>query len=517
MSTSKKIFNNLLIGGAAASTLLSCAPQEKQVEQPNILWIYIEDICPILSCYGETINPTPNIDRLAENGVMFTKAFTIAPVCSPTRSGLITGNMPTTTGTHNHHSSRTIESSIFLPDGVRTVPEIFKEAGYYTFNNGKDDYNFVYDRHKLYDGEQSFHFWYTKVGHGMWNDTKRKEGQPFFGQIQLEGGKHTLQSRNESYYAALPPERRIDRSIVEIPPYYPDITEIREDWARHYDGVRITDDEVGQILDQMEKDGVLDNTIIFFFSDHGYKGIRHKQFCYDGGLQIPLIVSYFGENETIKKQTQRGDLVSLLDVAATSLGFAGIDVPDFMESKDMFAEGYKRDYVISVRDRCDFTIDRIRSVRSQKYKYIKNFMPERSYTQPTYRDTRFEFVSIQKLYNEGKLNDVQAKYWLPTKPEEELFDLEKDPHEINNLANDPAYTEILKEHRTVLENWIKETDDKGQYPEVETLVGRENLRFMIERWGSRCVNSEFYKVRGVPMPGAPDVVINPDKGKPGAL
>ena len=504
-STMKQIFYILLPGLLLSLGLQSCLSSGNDdkaptADQPNILWIYVEDICPFLSCYGYDINQTPHIDKLAENGVLFEKAFTPSPVCSPTRSGIITGMMPTTIGVHNHHSSRTVESAIFLPDEVKLIPDLFRDAGYYVYNNGKDDYNFIYDRASVYEGPFNTHFWYTFYGTGSWRDEARKEGQPFFGQIQLEGGKYTLHQEHlqKAYKERIPEEERMDPSVPELPPYYADFPFMREDWALHFDGIKMTDLDVRDIVAKLREDGLLENTIIFFFSDPGYKGTRHKQFCYDGGIQVPLIVAYYGTDERIQKGLRRKDLVSLIDVGPTSLALAGIPVPGHMEGKDLFAGDYHRDYVITTRDRCDFTIDRIRSVRTDKYKYIKNFNPERSYNQPSYRDTRPEFTIAKEMFEKGELNEVQARYWLPTKPGEEFYDLENDPHEINNLADDPAYAEELKKHREILENWIRETDDQGQYPEKQ-----EGLRYMYSRWGERCVNPEFDYVKKNPRDGAP--------------
>ncbi|MCG8698068.1 MAG: sulfatase [Bacteroidales bacterium] len=511
MKHTRTILQNLLKFAVMVISVLiisnACSPTtstSSNGEKPNILWIYVEDINPFLSCYGVDINPTPNVDKLAENGVLFKKAFTPSPVCSPTRSGIITGMMPTTWGMHNHHTSRTVESAIFLPKGTKTIPEYFKDNGYYTFNNGKDDYNFIYNRKDLYDGDFGLQFWYTFEGFGHWRDKERGD-KPFFGQIQLEGGKMVLPQpwRMAMYDSIVPPENRIDTSLLKVPPYYPDVPTIRFDWGEHYNSVRFTDSQVGHIMGQLKEDGLLENTIIFFFSDHGYKGTRHKQFCYDGGIQVPLIVAYFGENETIKKGIERNDFVNLIDVGPTSMALAGIPVPEHMEGKDVFAPGFKRDYIVSVRDRCDFTIDRIRAIRTEKFKYIKNYYPERSYQQPTYRDTRPEFLLQKEMYEKGLLNDVQAKYWGPTKPVEELYDLENDPHEIKNLAEDPNFKAELEKHRAILENWIKETGDKGEIAEVDYLAGREALRFIIDRWGQRCVSPEFDVVKSMPMPGAP--------------
>ncbi|MFC1652997.1 sulfatase [Planctomycetota bacterium] len=474
-------------------------------KRPNILWICIEDTVPLMSCYGEGINHTPNIDRLAQNGVRFANAFTPHPVGSPARSAIITGIYATTVGTHNHPSSRTIEDAIFLPDEVKTVPELFREAGYFTFNAGKDDYNFIYDRSKLYSGRKEMHYWYTLAGNieDTWRNPDRAEGQPFFGQIQLKGGKHTLQQHTDAYHEALPLEERIDREKVKIPPYYPDHPIIREDWARHYDSVRITDKEVGAILAQLEEDDLLDNTIVFFFSDHGYKGTRHKHFLYDSGIRVPLLVMWKGNDRKIKPMTVREDMVSLLDVSATTLALAGIKIPKHMDGEDLFARGYKkRPYIIAARDRCDFTIDRIRSVRTEQYKYIRNFMTDRPLMQPNYRDTRAEFVIQKELLEQGKLDKVQKQFWSEERPMEELYDLSKDPHEINNVVKKAEYHEILVKMRRTLQNWIEATDDQGQYPE-----DIEGLRFMTSRWGGRCINPEYQQVWDNPMPGTPEVDI----------
>lgn len=469
---------------------------QTNTQKPNIIWIYVEDLNPILSCYGEKINPTPNLDKLAENGVLFSKAFAAAPVCSASRSANITGTMPTTFGIHNHHSSRTVEDAIFLPDGVKTIPEVFKENGYYTFSHGKDDYNFIYNRKKLYNDELGIDFYYTLTGTGDWLSPLSKN-QPFFGQIQLEGGKLGLVQVYPRTKEKITP---IDRKLVPLPPYYPNVPTLHEDICRQYDAARATDVEVKEILDKLKEKGLLNNTYVFFFSDHGYDGYRHKQFLYDGGLHIPLIVGYFGDDSQIKKQSKRTDLVSGIDIGTTSLALAGIPIPSYMEGKNIFAPNFKRDHIVATRDRCDFTIDRIRAIRTDKFKYIKNYMPNRSYTQPTYRDRRIEYVDTKKMFEAGKLNEIQAKYWLPTKPEEELFDLENDPFEINNLASDPKYRKQLEQHRILLANWSNTYGDKGEEPQ-----NIYSLKFMYERWGERCVNEEYDVIKNLKVKNKPQV------------
>ncbi|MEM9985198.1 MAG: sulfatase [Bacteroidota bacterium] len=452
------------------------------------MWIYVEDINALLSCYGHPDNPTPHLDYMAQQGLLFTRAYTISPVCSPARSGNILGVAPTSVGAHQHHSSRTVEAGNFLPDSIVPLPQLFRQAGYYTFNQGKDDYNFIYDRRKLYEGDFISDYWYTFEGLGHWRDSARGT-RPFFGQIQLSGGKHALGNgyRGEERYADLSWK---NPDSVQVPPYYPDHPVIREDWAAHHDAVRITDHEVGEILDQLKADDLLERTVVFFFSDHGYKGIRHKQFCYEGGIHIPLIIADPGGHFLDRKGQTDSQLVSSIDLAPTTLGLAGLPIPSFMEGRDLFGASPPRQQVIASRDRCDFSVDRIRAVRSEHFKYIRNYLPDRAYTQPSYRDRRPEFTVIRDLYQAGKLTAAQAKYWQASKPVEELFDLRTDPHEIQNLADDPAYQSVLRAHRDTLEAWVEASDDQGQYPE-----NLEDLRFIYERWGERCVDPIFDTVK----------------------
>ena len=463
-----------------ASMLFSCVKEKTQ--RPNILWIYVEDISPDLGCYGESLVSTPQLDRLASNGVLFDNVIMPAPVCSPCRSAMITGLMHTTTGLHNHHSSRTEESAIFLPDTVKTIPELFKEAGYFTFNSGKDDYNFWYDRKQLYDGPYVQHPLYGKSGLKIdWNARKNKS-QPFFGQIQLKGGKHIF-NKKFSEKVRLP----IDRSKVHLPPYYPDDSVLIEEWARYLESLQITDDEVGDIIQALERDGLLENTLVFFFADHGMRFLRHKQFLYEGGIRVPLIAYWKGNTELIKSADVQNGLMSGFDIGATSLAVAGIDLPGYFEGKNLFEKDYKpKEFVISARDRCDFTIDRIRSVRTERFKYVKNFMTDRSAMQPNYRDEWELTKVVRKLFKQDKLNEIQGKYFENKRNEEELYSLENDPHEINNLVTDPDYAEILAEHRDILHNWISETNDQGQYPEKE-----EGLYLMLGIWGEQAINPEY--------------------------
>lgn len=434
----------------AALSSLSAATAER----PNIVWIVVEDMSCHFGCYGESTIDTPRVDRLAAEGVRFSRAFVTAPVCSAARSALITGMYQTSIGAHHHRSGRG-ERKIHLPEGVRLVPELFREAGYYTVNAyypsrgdiiGKTDYNFEWDA-SAYDGND-------------W--AGRKPDQPFFAQVQLRGGK--LRDADK-WYADV--EANVENLVapgqVTLPPYYPDDAVIREDWARYLNAVRHTDAEAGAVIDRLRAEGLLDNTYIFFFTDHGISHARGKQFLYDEGIRVPLIVRGPG----ITAGRVRDDLIVHIDVAATSLALAGIDVPPYMQGCDLFADGYHpRSFIVAARDRCDETVDRIRCVRTERYKYIRNDHPFRPYLQPNaYKDAKPTLRRLRELAAEGKLSPVESLVMAETRPAEELYDLRDDPFEVVNLAGDPRVAEDLMRLRQTLNTWIRTTGDCGQRPE----------------------------------------------------
>jgi len=448
-------------------------------EQPNILWIYVEDTSPWMSCYGDKVVQTPNIDALAASGIRFDRAYMTSGVCSPTRSAIITGMYQTSIGAHEHYSSfsmwRGNQMEVWDPNhlGVRTLPEIFKAAGYYTFNEGKNHYNFVFSDEDLYDHKGSNGFKGAKNG-SEWSGCPK--GKPFFGQIQLTGGKYK------------DPKPVVDPASVSVMPYYPDHPVFREEIAHHYNTILELDRIVGEIMDRLEADGLLENTVVFFFSDHGSRLPRHKQFLYEGGIRVPFILSGPG----IPANQVRKDLVSSLDISATSLQLANIRIPDHMHGRDMLHEDYKRDFVIAARDRCDFTIDRIRTVVTERYKYIRNFMTDKPYMQSNYRDDWETLKLLKKMYAEGKLNEVQARFPSEVRPAEELYDLVEDPHETNNLVHSwkREHQMELAKHRDILYRWIIETDDKGRFPETDAA-----LKAVVDRWGEKAVNQEYERVR----------------------
>jgi arylsulfatase A-like enzyme len=455
----------------------------------NVLWLFCEDVCPWMPLFGDATVATPNLARLAARGSVFTRCFAPAGVCSPSRSGVITGCMPTRIGVHQHVSSRTWvgEPAIHLPAPVRPLPQLFRDAGYYTYNLGKDDYNFAYRREDLYDGPYEVVQFYgpQHAGHGkqdphaslpLWRN--RSPGQPFFGQVTLWGGKNERPTRR-------PPVRPED---VRVPPMYPDTPVFRELVAKHYNQIQTTDEEVGEILDALERDGLLEDTAILFFADHGYELLRHKQFLYDGGIHVPLIVA---PPPRLGRAAGVSDgLVSSIDVAATSLALAGLPVPEWMQSRDILAPGFHREAVFAARDRCDFTIDRIRAVRTTRHKYIRNLLTDRPLMQPQYRDFDPQFRDYMDAYRSGRMTPAQAAFAGPHRPAEELYDLASDPHEMHNLAADLAQAGTLAALRRMLDAWMQTDCRDADAPEPE-----QQMRVLLERWGNRCVNPEYDRFR----------------------
>lgn len=453
--------------------------------RPNVLWIYLEDVSGWFSCYGDQVVQTPNIDALAKSGTCFDRFYTCAGVCSAMRSGTITGTMQTSIGAHQHRSSRASFRGLDLgpdfdannlPADVKTIPEMFRAAGYYTFNEGgvKDDFNFIWDPAKFYD-HRTMRWGFKGAKNGSeW--TGRKEGQPFFGQIQLPGGKLNK---------AAP--KKVDRAAVPVPPYYPDIPLVREEIAHHYDCILETDRHVGQIVAALKRDGLYENTVIFLFSDHGYKMHRHKQFLYEGGIHMPCIVA--GPGQPAGKV--RDDLISSIDIGPASLAVAGLKIPAHMEGRNFLAGDYQpRQYVIAARDRCDYTIERIRAVVTPRFKYLRNYLTDRPYMQPSYKDPWPVTQELRRMMRDGEMNQTQLIFFGKAKPPEELYDLDNDPHEIHNLADDAKFAEALKRHRAILAKWIEETGDQGQKIESDA-----SLLAVMKRWGEKCVNPEYDRVR----------------------
>lgn len=452
---------------------LHIAASARAAERPNIVWIVIEDMSAHFACYGEKTIATPALDALAAEGSRFTRAFTTAPICSISRSALITGRYQTSIGAQNHRSS-VPGHEIHLPADTPLVPVLLRNAGYHVNNltlqdflrpdsntapvrAAKTDYNFEWDEPAAYD---STHW------------SARDKSKPFFVQVQLTGGKYRGQAPGDKFPARVKEVLGsvTDPATVQLPPWLPDDPVIRADWAQYLDTVRMTDHETAQIIARLRESGDLASTVIFLFTDHGISHVRAKQFLYDAGTHVPLIVKGPG----IAAGKTRTDLVELMDVAAASLALAGIPRPAAMQAQPILSPDYQpRKYVFAARDRADETVDLIRSVRSERWKYIRNGFPSRPYLQPNlYKDGKAIVQAMRRLHAEGKLNAAQAKIMAETRPKEELYDLESDPHELNNLAADPARAAVLSEMRTALSDWQQRTGDPGK-PETAEVYRAE--------------------------------------------
>lgn len=451
---------NVTRRAALAAPFLNLRAQNK-LDRPNILWILGDDLGPQLGCYGHKLVSTPNADRIAAEGARFTHCFTTAPVCSPSRSGWNTGVYQTTTGAHNHRSHR--KDGYTLPEGVRLVSHRLHDAGYFTANvtdmggglraSGKTDFNFKAE--KPFDGTH-------------WN--QRAKGQPFYAQINF-----TAPHKGPMWPLARKQKSLIDPAKVELPPYYPDHPTVRDEVANYLDAVNYWDTQVGQVMDNLKKDGLLENTVIFVFGDNGRCLLRGKQWLYDPGTHVPLLVRWPNK---VKAGTVRRDPVISLDITATTLDAAGIEHPKLFHGQSLFGKAKPRTEIFTARDRCDMTVDRIRAVRDARYKLIHNFYPDRSYAQfNQYIKTSYPTLTVlEDLGKQGKLNDLQARWWAPSRPELELYDHQADPHEVNNLAAKPEHKKTLDRLSKRLDRWIVETNDQGRTPETRETIEREEPR-----------------------------------------
>ncbi|MEJ7691720.1 sulfatase [Daejeonella sp.] len=424
-----------------------------QGKKPNIIWIITEDMSPEMGCYGDKLVQTPNLDKLASQGVKYTNAFTTGPVCSTSRSALITAMYQTSIDAQNHRSHR--DDGYDLPKPVKPITEYLKKEGYYNVlgevkedglrGYGKTDYNFNLDK-SIFDGSD-------------WKD--RKKGQPFFAQLMV-----SVTHRGPVWKGLVQKHKpQINPDKVVLPPYYPNHPIAREDWATYLESIQLMDSYVGNILKRIDDEGIAENTVVIFSSDHGRCMVRDKQFIYDGGIKVPLLMKW---PENLKAGSVNKNLVSLIDVSATVLQIAGVNLPKHIEGRPLLGKNVvKRKYIIAARDRMDETVDMMRAVRTDKFKYIKNYMPERPYMQVNnYKETQYPVWNLLKQLNsEGKLTPAQALFVAPVKPAEEFYDIKKDPNEINNLALNPKYSSRISAMRKILDEWIVKTGDKGQTPE----------------------------------------------------
>lgn len=437
------------LGTGSILRLTGCAQQSRS--SPNILWLDAEDLSPDLACYGHPLVHTPNLDQLAAQGARFTNAFVTCPVCSPSRASFATGMYQTTLGAHHHRPLGHYKEgvSMLLPEPVRVVTHYLREAGYFTCNGQalqpeqrvKTGYSFDMPFEEAFDGPD-------------WS--QRGADQPFYAQIHFHETHRTFEHD---------PDRPVDPGDVDLPPYYPDHPITRLDWSLYLETVQVLDKKVGAVLQRLEDEGLADNTVVFFTGDHGRPMVRGKQWLYDSGIHIPLIIRWPG---VIEPGTVRDEFISGIDLTPTWLDIAGIQQPDSVQGQSILGQTFRPgEYLYAARDRCDEADFRIRCVRSHQYKYIRNFYPDRPFTQfSAYKKREYPVLTLmQLLHEQGELMPEQARLMKPSRPAEELYDIQNDPFEVKNLAANPEYTDILHTFRNELDRWTCATNDQGRIPE----------------------------------------------------
>ena len=444
---------------AGAVSLATAAPADPA--RPNILWITVEDMSPHLGSYGDPDARTPHLDRFARDSVRYTHAFATAPVCSPSRSCLITGLYATTLGTQR------LRSQFPLPATIGPFTAGLRQLGYYTSNNVKTDYNLA--------GEAAFirAAWDESSARAHWR--KRAAGQPFFAIFNL---MTTHQSRTSAWSAEefereigskLASAERHDPARLTLPPFYPDTPGARRAWARYHDCITLMDRQVGEILAELAADGLAEDTIVFFYSDHGMGMPRGKRTLYDSGLHVPLLIRFPAKWRHLAP-TDPGrthdELVSFVDFAPTVLSLAGAPAPAHLQGRAFLGAAArtatKREFVFGARDRVDEAFDLSRSVRDQRWLYIRNFMPHLPGLQPeAYSDTSTFRRELRQLAARGEAQGGFAGYALAPRPREELYDTAADPHQLHNLAGDPRHAAPLARLRAALRTWQEETRDLG--------------------------------------------------------
>ncbi|MEO2008791.1 MAG: sulfatase-like hydrolase/transferase [Pirellulaceae bacterium] len=446
------------------SVMLPCTGLAES-HRPNIVWISLEDITPMMGCYGDKYARTPVFDKFAAQGIRYTHAHSVAPVCSISRSSIISGIYPTSLGTH-HHRSNVGEPPAF----VKMLPNLLAEAGYYTSNNAKQDYN---------------------IGGVRWHETSKKahwrnrpnKAQPFFSVFNFGNCHSSITKISEDVIV----KRRLnklqatdfhDPAKAPIPPYHPDVPEFRKAWSRYYDAVTQVDYMAGDIIAQLQQDGLWEETIVFVWADHGVGMPRGKHNAWEQGTHVPLIARFPSKYQHLapaKPGSVIDNLVTLMDLGPSILTMAGLTTPDWMHGQPLLckpADGEikYRDFLIGMRDRLDSRYEMVRTVRDKRFRYQRNYYPHLPFK--PHEDFEFNAPILRKwvaLAKEGKLTGPQAMLNLRFKPIEELYDSANDPHMTHNVIADPKYADVVKRMRGQLRDWMLETRDLGLLDEAETL------------------------------------------------
>lgn len=424
--------------------------------RPNILWVSFEDTNPFYGCYGDKVARTPHVDRLAADGCIWPNAFAVAGVCAPARSAVITGMYPTSIGTHHMRTTHTqAESpelptpySAVVPPYVKCISEYFRAAGYYCSNNAKTDYQF----------DPPSTAWDDCSDNGHWRNRPDPD-QPFFAVFNPTTSHESGMWEDKDIFD------HYDLDAIEVPPYFPDTPKVRESMARMYTNIEKVDKYFGELLDQLEEDDLADNTIVVHWSDHGPMP-RGKRWPYDSGIHVPMVIRWPGK---VDPGTTTDQLVSTLDLGPTMMSCCGLDIPQYMQGQAFLGDKAEepRECIFAARDRYDTAYDMVRAARSKRFKYMRHYMPMQSYLLwIPYRNKHPITQEMWRLYLDGALHADQMAMFKP-RPGEELYDCDNDPHELNNLAEDPQYTDELNTLRAATDQWMQDTSDLGHLPETE--------------------------------------------------
>ena len=460
-------------------------------DQPNIVWIVAEDLSPLLPAFGDTTVATPHLDRLAARGIRFPNTFSVSGVCAPSRAALATGMYPTSVGAHHmrtqYNAAALAELGLqpygaLLPPAVKMMSTVLREHGYFCTNNNKNDYQFeapkvawdenharAHYRHRSDPAQPFFSVFNLEITHEsqVWATQGAKLRFDADG-FERPDGPPVRQGRLPE--AERPP---IDTTLaVPVPPYLVDGPRTRRDLRQVYANLVRLDHQVGVLLDQLAADGLLDETIIFWYTDHGGPLPRQKRLLYDSGLRVPLIVAFPDGRGAGRVDSS---LISFVDFAPTVFSLAHIPVPDYVQGRAVLGpqRAAPRDYVFAAADRFDGHYDRIRAARDRRYKYLRNYYPERPYYLPVkYREQMGAMQELLAGRDAGTLTPAQAQWFRSTKPAEELFDTYADPHELHDLAADPAHAATLARLRAACTDWLIRTGDLGEMDE----------RTMVRNW-----------------------------------
>ncbi|NDV16212.1 sulfatase-like hydrolase/transferase [Muricauda sp. TY007] len=429
--------------------------------QPNIVWVVCEDISPYIGAYGDATVNTPNIDALAQEGVRFTRVYTTAGVCAPSRSSIITGMNQISIGT-SHMRTKNRPSlmpegvpsySAVLPKNVKAFPEYLRKVGYYTTNNAKEDYQF----------EEPVTVWDESSVAASYQN--RASGQPFFSVFNFA-------ISHESQIISPPDSLYHQPDDMVLPLYYENTAQMRHDKAALYTRIEQMDSDVGELITQLKEDGVYDNSYVIFYSDHGGNLPWMKREVLERGLHIPFIVKY---PKGTNAGTVNNDLISSIDFAPSMLSIAGAEIPDYLQGKAFLGpkkSQEKNQYVFAGRDRMANKYDRVRSVSDGTFRYVYNFVPEVSkYQDLAYRKQMASMKEIIEMRDAGTITNPFLMDWFKTpKPQEELYYTAKDPDEVHNLADEPSYQKKKEELKRALFQWLEDVGDMGEIPEKEMVL-----------------------------------------------